>query len=305
MGLQVFGGAAGNHLAGLAHDLQGFTHLLHPHPVAGEAITARLPGHGPVEVVVALVVINFAQVPGHARGPQHGPGQAPVDRLLLGDGSQSFNPLAEDGVVGNQLFVFIDLGAKPITEIQALFQPAVGQIRGHTANAEVVVVHHPLTRGRFPQVVDHFPLTENVKEGGLGAHVRQEGSKPEQVVGDAIELQHQHPDVAGPLGHRHVRQPLRRIHHDGLVKHACHVVHAAHVGHEHDVRAVFGDLLHAAVEVADYGLAIHHVFAVQGHHQPQGPMHRGVVRTKVDQHRLRARLQLRHGAVICKAMSGS
>ena len=60
MGLQVFGGPAGNHLAGLAHDLQGFTHLLHPHPVAGEAITARLPGHGPVEVVVALVVINFA-----------------------------------------------------------------------------------------------------------------------------------------------------------------------------------------------------------------------------------------------------
>ena len=50
------------------------------------------------------------------------------------------------------------------------------------------------------------------------------------------------------------------------------------------------------MEVADHRLAIHHVFPVERHHEPQHPVHRGVVRPEVHHHRLRARFQLRHGA---------
>ena len=125
------------------------------------------------------------------------------------------------------------------------------------------------------------------------------------MVGDAVELEHQHADVAGALGHRHVGQALWGVDHDRFVKHAGRVIHAADVGHEHHVRAVLGDLLHAAVEVADDRLAIHHVLTVQGDHKPQHPVHRGVVGPEVHHHRLRARFQLRHGAEEEGSLAGS
>ena len=240
-------------------------------------------------------MVHLAQVPGHARGPQHRPRQAPVDRHLAADHAQSLDPFAEDRVVSNQFFVFIDLRAKPVAEVFALLQPAPGQVGRHPANAEVVVVDQALAGGRLPEVVDHLPLAEDIEEGGLGAHVGQERAQPQQVVGDAVQFQHQHADVAGPLRHRHIGQPFGRIHHDRLIEHARRIVHAAHVGHEHHVGAVLGNFFHAAVQVADHRLAIDHVLAIEGHHQPQHPVHRGVVGAEVDHHRLRARLQLRHG----------
>ena len=88
------------------------------------------------------------------------------------------------------------------------------------------------------------------------------------MVGDAVQLQHQHADVAGPARHLDAGQPLGGIDHDGLIEHARRVVHAAYVGHVHDAGAVFGDLLHAAMEIADHRLAVHHILAIEGHHQP-------------------------------------
>ena len=46
---QRYGGAAGDHGAGLAQDLEGFAHFLDAHPVAGVAVT--LVGDGHVELV--------------------------------------------------------------------------------------------------------------------------------------------------------------------------------------------------------------------------------------------------------------
>jgi len=36
--------------------------------------------------------------------------------------------------------------------------------------------------------------------------------------------------------------------------------------------------------LADYWLAIHYIFAIQGDNQPEAPMHRGMVRTHIQQH---------------------
>ena len=241
-------------------------------------------------------MIHLAEIPGHTGSAQHRSGEAPVDGVFLLDRSQPFNPATENRVVGDQLFVFVDLGAEPVTEITAFLQPSPGQISGDAADAEVVVVDQPLAGGGFPEVVDHLPLAEDVEERGLGPHVCQEGSKPEQVVGDAVEFQHQHPDVARPLGHRDVRQFFRGVHHDRLVEHPRRIVHAAHVGHEHHVRAVLGDLLHAAMEVTDHRFAVDHVLTIEGDHEPQHPVHGGVVGPEVHHHGLRARFQLRHGS---------
>ena len=149
-GFQVFGGSTWNHGAGLAQDFQGFAHFLDAHPVAGVAVALLFADHVPVEVVVALVVVDLAQVPGHPRGAQHRPRQAPVDRHLAADHPQPFDAAAENRVVGNQLFVFIDLGTKPVAKVEALFKPAVGKIGSHPANAEIVVVDQPLAGSRFP-----------------------------------------------------------------------------------------------------------------------------------------------------------
>ena len=292
---QTFRGAAGDGAAGLPQDFQRFPHLLDPHPVAGKAVPLLGGGHLPIKVVVALVTVHLAQIPADPRGPQHGAGEAPVDGLLPADGSQAGDAATEDGVIGNQPLVLVDFWTKPVTEVGAFLQPAIGQIHRHPANAEVVVVDQPLPGGRFPQVVDHLPLPENVEEGGLGPHVGQERPQPEQVVGNAVQLQHQHPDEAGPPGHGDVGQALGGVDSHRLVEHAGRIVPTAHVGDKHHVGAALGNFFHAPVEVADDGFAVHHVLPVQGHHQPEHPVHGRMVGSKVDHHGLRVGLQLRHG----------
>ena len=217
------------------------------------------------------------------------------DGFFPADGSQTGDATTEDGVIGDQPLVLVNFGTKPATEVTAFLQPAVGQVHRHPANAEVVVVDQPLAGGSLPKVVDHLPLPEDVEEGGLGPHVGKERTQPEQVVGNAVQLQHQHPDVAGPPGNGDVRQPLGGVDGHRLVEHARRIVPTAHVGDKHDVGAALGNFFHAAMEVANDGLTVHHVLPVQGHHQPEHPMHGRMVGAKIDRHGFRMGLKLGHG----------
>ena len=285
LGFQVFVGAARDLIQRLQEHLVRLAHFPHPHQVASEAVAAGFPLHIPIQFVVTLVVVNFPQVPLHTRTAQHGARETPVDCFFAADRANAFHAAAENRVIGDQFFVFVDFGREVVAEVAALVDPTVGQVSGHAAHAEIVVVNQACARGGFPQVIDHLPFAEDVEEGGLRTHIGQEGAKPQQVVGDSVQLQHDHADVAGAAGHFNAGELFGSVNRDCFVEHPGGVVPPTDVGHEHDVGAVFGDFLHAAMEIANDGFAVDDVFAVEGDDEPQHAVHGRVMGAHVHDHR--------------------
>ena len=79
-----------------------------------------------------------------------------------------------------------------------------------------------------------------------------------------------------------VQQLLHRLAVAQAVRDRRHVVHAVHVGIEHGVGAVLGDLLHAAMQVADDALGAQNFFAVELQDDAQHAVRGGVLRAHVD-----------------------
>ena len=80
----------------------------------------------------------------------------------------------------------------------------------------------------------------------------------------------------------HVQQLLDRFAVAQAVRDRRHVVHAIHVGIEHGVGAVLGDLLHAAMQVADHAFGAQNFFAVQLQDDAQHAVRGRVLRAHVD-----------------------
>ena len=107
-------------------------------------------------------------------------------------------------------------------------------------------------------------------------------SEPDQVRGDARQLEQDDADDLRALGNREVHQLLDRRHVGHVVPERREVVHA--VGDRDRLVIVLGlhGLLHAGVEVADHGLERDHGLAVQLDHEAEHPVGRGVLRPHVD-----------------------
>ena len=80
----------------------------------------------------------------------------------------------------------------------------------------------------------------------------------------------------------HVQQLLYRLAVAQAVRDRRHVVHAVHVGIEHGVGAVLGDLLHAAMQIADHALGAQNFFAVELQDDAQHAVRGGMLRAHVD-----------------------
>ena len=80
----------------------------------------------------------------------------------------------------------------------------------------------------------------------------------------------------------HVEQLFHRFAIAQAVRDRRDVVHAIHVGIEHGVGAVLGNLLHPAMEVADHALGAQNFFAVELQDDAQHAVGGGVLRAHVD-----------------------
>ena len=92
---------------------------------------------------------------------------------------------------------------------------------------------------------------------------------------DPVELDKQHADPLGPLGHLDVEQLLDRQREHQLVEERRRVVHAGDVGGALDVGELLAGLLHAGVEVADDRLGAQDRLAVELEHEAQHAVGRG------------------------------
>ena len=102
------------------------------------------------------------------------------------------------------------------------------------------------------------------------------------MAGDAVQLG---VDDAHGLGARrgfHIEQFLHREAVAQPVGDGGHVVHAVDIGVELRVRAVFGDLLHAAMQVSDDAIGPQDFFAIQLEDDAQHSVRGRVLRTHVE-----------------------
>ena len=127
-----------------------------------------------------------------------------------------------------------------------------------------------------------FALAQAVEHRRDGADIERVRAQPQQVAGDAVQLREDHADALRARRRFHVQQLLHRQAVAQSVGDRRHVVHAVHVGIELRVGAVLGDLLHAAVQVADDALGPQDLLAVQLEDDAQHPVRGGVLRAHVE-----------------------
>ena len=149
---------------------------------------------------------------------------------------------------------------------------------------------HALARGHLEQVEDQLALAQAVQEDRDRAEVQGARAEPDQVRGDAVELEVDHAQVLGALGNLDLDQRL----HGAAVGHRVEVVgQVVHPLDDRDhlpVGLVLGGLLDPRVHVADDRFDVADDLALQRHEQPQHAVCRGVVRAEVERQQLLARL---------------
>ena len=219
-------------------------------------------------------------MPGRARV---GAGDAVVDDVLLRDDALALGALQEDRVGVDERLVLLDLGGEQLEELAALLDPAVGQVVAHAAEA-VVVEHHARARELFHEVEDELAVAEHVEDHGRAQRreVGGEGADRHQVAGDAHELAGDDADELRPPRDLHAGELLDRHDVGPLAVDAGEVLGAVDDRDVLEVGAPLGELLLAAVQVADDRDDVLDELAVEGDDQAQHAVRAGVLRPHVD-----------------------
>ena len=130
----------------------------------------------------------------------------------------------------------------------------------------------PLAGDIIHDVVDELPLVEAVDEAGERPQIERRSADAQEVVLDSPQLGEDGPHHLAPRGQVDAEERLHRVVPGDVVHDGADVVHAADGAHVLVVVVVLGELLEAAVQVADVRVRPHHPLAVELKHDP----HRGV-----------------------------
>jgi hypothetical protein len=131
-----------------------------------------------------------------------------------------------------------------------------------TPPADVVVGQARATEA-LEELHDTLALVERVHEQGERAGVRAGAAERHHVTRDALELAGHHAQVLPALRDLHAGEPFERAAVRPVGVHAADVVEPVRQRHHLQVRAVLGDLLDAAVQVADDRLGLRDHLAVE------------------------------------------
>ena len=194
-------------------------------------------------------------------------------------------PLQHDLVGVEDVAVFVRASGHLAQE---LAQPGLEPPRDvleDPADLEVARVH-ALTGGHLEQVEDQLPLAQAVEEDRDRAEVERARSEPDQVRGDAVQLEVDDAQILAPGRYLHLGQRLD----GGAVGHRVEVVgevvHPLDHGDDLPVGLVLGGLLDAGVHVADDRFEVSHDLALERHEQAQDPVCGRVVGTEVERQQL-------------------
>ena len=145
---------------------------------------------------------------------------------------------------------------------------------------------HPLARGHLEQVEDRLALAEAVPEHRDRAEIQRARAEPDHVRHDPVELEVDHPEVLGALGHLDLEQILDGTAERHRVEVVGQVVHPLDDGDHLPVGLLLGGLLDPGVDVADDRLDVADDLALHRRQQPQHAVSGGVVGTDVERQQL-------------------
>jgi len=189
-----------------------------------------------------------------------------------------------------------------VDEVQHVGDPVVVRhVVAHAAGNHVVV-EHPAARDALEQIEDLFPLAEAVQQRRPGAHVQPEGGQGDQMAGDARQFRRHDAQMLGALGHFLPHHFLDRGHIGVVAAHRGQVVEAVGVDHPLLVVDALGDLLGAAVQVAQHRRHLVDDLAVGLQQQAQHAVRRGMLRAHVELEQLA--LDAGHVVLVVPAAAG-
>ena len=200
---------------------------------------------------------------------------------VAGNDADALGALEPDAVVGEQLFVLVELLRHDVAELEHLLVPADGDVERQPTDAHRVVGE---TRAAvlLEQIENQLALAERVQEHRHRADVHRVRAEPQAVARDPLQLAQRHPDVPRAPRHLELHQLLDRLAVADVVGRCRDVIHA--IGQQDDLRpvAVLAELLDAAMEIADDDLGVDDLFPVETEHHPQHAVRAGMLGPHVD-----------------------
>ena len=256
-------------------------HLLHADDIPVVGVTVFADGNFEIKVGVSSVGLGFAQVPFHTAGTQHRTGHTERYAFPGGNLTHIFGALDPDTVGCKKFFVLANLGSDKIEKFLYLaFKPLVRFIHA-PADAERVG-SQPSAAVFLEDLENFFPIAKGVKKRRNGADIERMRAQPQHVAGEPVQFGKNYANVSGAGRSIHIQKFFHRFAIAQAVRHRRYVIHAVHVGIEHGVCAVLGNLLHAAMEVTDHALRPQNLFAVQFQNHTQHAVRRRMLRAHVD-----------------------
>ena len=115
----------------------------------------------------------------------------------------------------------------------------------------------------FENLQNLFAFAQRPKQNRNRADIERVRRQPEQVRSDAIQLSKNCAEVMSARRHGKTHHLLDRFDPNQTVGNCGNVIEPIPVGRDHRVHAVLGDLLHAAMEIADVAIEIDDCLAVE------------------------------------------
>ena len=121
----------------LVDDAEGLAELLHPAEVAVVAVTVDAHRDVKLDLIVCVVRLAFADVPGDTASPEHDAGEGVVEGVGGGDDADALGPTFPDSVVREQFFGFVDPVAELGRPLVDVVEEAEGKVLVDAARANV------------------------------------------------------------------------------------------------------------------------------------------------------------------------
>ena len=121
-------GARGHLVQALVDDAQALAEFFHAAEVAVVAVAVDADGDVELDLVVRVVGLAFAHVPGDAAAAEHDAGEGVVERVGGGDDADALGPAFPDPVVRQQFFGLVDAVAELGRPLVDVVEETEGQV---------------------------------------------------------------------------------------------------------------------------------------------------------------------------------
>lgn len=130
-------GAGGHLVQTLVDDAQRLAELFHTAEVAVVAVTVDADGDVEIDLVVGVVGLGLADVPGDTGTTEHDAGEGVVERISGADDTNTLGTADPDTVVGQELLGLVDAITELGSPLVDVVEKANGEILGNATRTDV------------------------------------------------------------------------------------------------------------------------------------------------------------------------